>query len=142
MVGGVDARLAAAQQRVHARQQLGEGEGLDQIIVGAAFQPFDPVADRGQRGQDQDRRLDLRGAQRLEHGQPVEDRKHAIEDDEVEAAVGGAEQTVLAVGRLLDAMAFLGQALREVGGGFAVVLDQQDLASHGGFLTPKHAWRQ
>ena len=66
----------------------------------------------------------------LQHRQAVEHRQHAVEDDEVEAAVGGAEQAVLAVGRLLDAMALLGQALGEIGGGFAIVLDQQDLAAH------------
>ena len=56
----------------------------------------------------------MRRAQRPQHRQAVEHREHPIEDDEVEAAVGGAEQPVLAVGRLLDAMAFLGEPLGEI----------------------------
>ena len=138
MVRGIDPRFAPAQKRVHARQQLGEREGLDQIIVGAMLEALDPVADRGQRRENQHGRLDARGTQSLEHRQPVEHRQHAVEDDEVEGSVGGAEQPVLAIGRLLDAMAFLGQPLGEIGGGFPVVLDQQDLAAHGpsaGMLT-------
>ena len=72
----------------------------------------------------------MRGAQRPKHGQAVEHGQHAIEDDEVEAAVGRAEQAVLAIGRLLDAMALLGQALGEIARGFAIILNQQDLAAH------------
>ena len=130
MVGRVDPRLAPSQQRIHPRQQLGEGKGLHQIIVGTRFESLDPVADRGEGGEDQDRRLDLRGAQRLQHRQPVERGKHAIENDEVETAVGRAEQPVLTVGRLFDAVALLGEALGEVGGGFAIILNEQDLPSH------------
>jgi len=47
-----------------------------------------------------------------------------VEDDEVEAAIGRAEQPVLAVGRLLDAVAFLGQPPGQVRRGFAIVLNQ------------------
>src|SRR5690348_11440707 len=107
MVRGVDAGFAAAEQRVHARQQLGKGKGLHEIIVGPALKTFDAVADRGKRRKNEDRRLDVGGAERAKDGDAVEDRKHPVEDDEVEAAVGGAEQPVLSVGRLLDAMPFL-----------------------------------
>ncbi len=44
----------------------------------------------------------------------VENGQHPIEDDEVEAAICGAEQPILTVGRLLDAMALLGQPLGQV----------------------------
>ena len=52
------------------------------------------------------------------------------QDDQVEASVRGAEQAIVPVGSLLDAMPFLGQPLRQVGRGLAIILDQQDLASH------------
>ena len=130
MLGGIDAGFAPTQQRIHPRQQFREREGFYEIIVGAAFEAVDAVADRGQRGEDQDRRFDVRRAQRPEHRQAVDHRQHAVENDEVEAAVGRAEQAVLAIGRLLDAMALLGQALGEIGRGFAIILDQQNLAAH------------
>src|SRR5436309_11234003 len=72
----------------------------------------------------------MRGAQGAKHRQTVEHGQHAVEDDEIETAVGRAEQAVLAVGRLFDAMTFLGQSLGEIAGGFAIVLNQQDLAAH------------
>ena len=72
----------------------------------------------------------MRGTKRSKYREPIEDRKHSIEDDEVEAAIGGAEQPVLTVDRLLDAVPLLGQPLGEVGCGLAIILDQQDLAAH------------
>ena len=36
-------RLTAAEQGIYARKELGEGKGLNEIIVGAAFEPLDPV---------------------------------------------------------------------------------------------------
>src|SRR4029078_5585063 len=75
--------------------------------------------------------VDSRGGSALQHRDAVEHRQHPVEDDEVEAAVGGAEQAVLAVRRLLDAMALLRQAFRKIGCGLGVVLDEKDLAAHG-----------
>src|SRR6478672_3854065 len=59
MVGGVHPRFAPTQKRVHAREQLGEGEGFDEIIVGAALEALDAVADRRQRGKNEYRRFDM-----------------------------------------------------------------------------------
>src|ERR671939_447254 len=38
---------------VHAPQQLGEGEGLGEVVVAARLQPLHPVADAGARGEEQ-----------------------------------------------------------------------------------------
>jgi len=35
--------IGAAQQGLHARQQLGQREGLGQVVVGAAVEPGDPI---------------------------------------------------------------------------------------------------
>src|SRR4029078_1958899 len=79
--------------------------------------------------------VDSRGGSALQHRDAVEHRQHPVEDDEVETAVGGAEQAILAVRRLLDAVAFLRQALRQIGCRLPIVFDQQDLASHSQFLS-------
>ena len=134
MIRRVDARFSAAEERVHAGVELGEGEGLHEIIVGAAFESLDPIADRGQCGKDEDGRFNMRGAKRPKHGQAVQDWKHPVENDEVEAAASGAEQAILTVRRLLDAVPFLGEPLGKVRGSLAIILDQQDLAAHSGQL--------
>ena len=76
--------VAAAEQRVDAGEQLGEGERLDEIIVGSLLQPVDAIVDRAERGQHQHRRRHACGAQRAQHRQAVEPGQHAIEDDEIE----------------------------------------------------------
>ena len=131
MVGGVDARFAPTQQRIHSRQQLGKGEGLDQIIVGAVLQPFDAVADRGR-------------ADRIRTGVSICAARSALSTDSP-SSTGSMRSRMMRskvpsvarnrpswpLRRLLDAMALLREALGEIGGRFAVILDQQDLASHG-----------
>ena len=77
---------AAPQQRLEPRQQLGEGEGLDQIIVAAGAQAFHAVVDRAERAEDQDGDADLGGAQRGDDGEPVHARQHAVDDQRVVAA--------------------------------------------------------
>ena len=47
--------LAAPGQRLDPRQQLGEGEGLGQVVVAARLQAVHPLIDLGQRRQDQHR---------------------------------------------------------------------------------------
>src|SRR6185369_11114555 len=130
MIGRVDSRFATAQQCIHPGEQLGEGEGLDEIIVRSGLQALDPIADGGERGQDKNGGVDLRGPKRPEYGNAVEDRQHPVENDEVEAAVGGPEQAVLTVRRQLDAMTFLAQALGEIAGRFAVVFNEKDFTAH------------
>jgi hypothetical protein len=51
------AAAAAPQQGAHPGQQFGEGEGLDQVIVGAEFETFDAVFDVVARGQEQHRHV-------------------------------------------------------------------------------------
>src|SRR5678815_3485433 len=67
-----------------------------------------------------------RCAQRSQDRQPIDDRHHTVEDDKVEAGAGRHVQPVLAVRDMLDGMAFLLEAARQVVRGFAIVLDDQD----------------
>jgi len=53
-------RLAAPQQRPHARQQLDKRKGFHQVVVGALFEALDAVIEAAAGAQDQDRRPHLR----------------------------------------------------------------------------------
>src|SRR3954471_10197468 len=46
----------AAEERPDARQQLGKGEGLDEVILGAQVKPRDAIVDRVASGEEEDRR--------------------------------------------------------------------------------------
>ena len=53
-------------------------------------------------------------------------RQHAVDDQNVVAAFVGEVVAGDAVGGVVDGMAGFAQRLDEIGGGFAVVFDQQD----------------
>src|SRR5712691_1268667 len=52
-------RLAAAQQRTNAGEQLYKSERFDQVIVSALFQALDTIVERTAGAEDQDWRTDL-----------------------------------------------------------------------------------
>ena len=116
-----------ARQRVEAGEQFREREGLDEIVVAAGLEPRHPVVDPAQRGQEQHRRLDAGAAQGPDEPEPVEAGQHAVDDQHVVGFAGRQHQAGLAVGSVIDRVAMLLQAARDVGGGLGVVLDQQYL---------------
>ena len=67
------------------------------------------------------------GAHRLDDGEAVDARQHAVDDQQLVALVGGERQAFAAVGDAVDDMAVLAQPVGDVGGGIGIVLDQQDL---------------
>ena len=75
--------IAAPQQRAHPRQQLGEGEGLDQVVVGSEFEAAHPVLDLAACGQEEHRHLAACRPQATQDAPAVEPRQHHIEHDEV-----------------------------------------------------------
>ena len=77
----------AAQHRLEPGGELGEGEGLDHVVVGAGAQAAHPLVDGADRGQQDGRGLDAGGAHRLQQREAVEVGKHAVEHQGVEAAV-------------------------------------------------------
>ena len=79
---------AAAAERPHARQQLGQRERLDQVVIGAAIQSPNAIFDGVAGGQHQHRRLDPLFAQRPTHLEAIDVGQHHIEHDHV--IVGGA----------------------------------------------------
>ena len=87
---GLDRRpTATAQQRLDAGQQLGEREGLHQIVVAAAPEARDPVLDSAQGAEKQNRRVLAGAAQHLDHRQTVELRQHAVVDRHVVVLADG-----------------------------------------------------
>ena len=95
---------AAPRQRLDPRQQLGKGVGLGQIVVAAGAQALDAVVDLAERGQDQDRGLDLLGAQGGDQRQAVHLRQHAVDDGDVIAALVRQVVAADAVGGVVDAV--------------------------------------
>ena len=124
------ATIDATEDRIDPSGELGEREGFDEIVVGAGVEPVDAVIDRAQRGEDERRRRNARGANRTEHRQPVEARQHAVRYDQVEDTLARQEQPIAAIAAGLDDIARLPQPLGEVGGGRGIVFDDQDLAGH------------
>ena len=125
----VDGRVdrGAAAERLDPRQQLGEGEGLGEVVVAAGLQALHPLIHRRQRREEQHRRAVALAAQGLDQAHPVHAAgQHAVEHHQVELLGGGEEQAVAAVGRVLHRVAGFLQPLLDEAGDLGVVLDQQD----------------
>ena len=133
-IGEAEAGLAAGavgapEQRLQPRQQLGEGEGLGQVVVAAGPEPVDPVVHLGERAEDEHRRASALAAQRLNQREAVEARQHAVDHKRVEAVVQREREPVRPVVDELDHVAALAQALLQIAGGLDVVFDDQHV--HG-----------
>ena len=57
---GRDFGRFAPGKGVHPGHELGESEGLDEIIVGPGVEALDAIVDAAERGQEKDGRFDLR----------------------------------------------------------------------------------
>jgi hypothetical protein len=112
-----------------ARAQLGEGEGLGEVVIRAGFQPLHALLHLAQRRQHQHRRADARGAQRAQDGEPVRPWQHAVRHDHVEGFVEREEEAVPPIARDVHHHALFAEALGDVVGRRAIVLDHQD--AHG-----------
>jgi len=89
-------RLRAPEQRAHARGQLGHGEGLDHVVVGAQVEAPHPVLDGVARGQHQHRDRALGRPQAPQRLESVHLRQADVENHQVEALLGGGEHRLLA----------------------------------------------
>ncbi len=123
-----------------ARQKLGEGEGLDQIVVGAGFEAFDAVVDAAHGGEEQCRRRGARGTRGLDQRQAVHLGQVAIDDHHVVALAGCEIEAVATVVGAVDHVAMLAQALGDVVGGLLVVFYEEDF--HGLPSICRGAWGQ
>ncbi len=123
---------AAAQQGAQAGDQLGHGEGLDQVVVRAGVQAAHLVGVLAAGGQHQHG-----GAAGLGAGaQTPADLyagdlgKHPVEHDQVGGLLLHLEQGLLSIGGALDAEALLLEVVVEQGGEGVLVLDQQNVGGH------------
>ena len=118
---------AAAGRRAHARGQLFEGEGLDEVVVRADLERVDAVVLGATRGDDDDRSADTLRPRLLDHPPAVDPRKHEIEHAHVGPLVAQPREARLAV-RDSDRVEPGGlEVPRHPAGDDVVVLDDQDL---------------
>ena len=73
----------AAREGPEAGEQLVEGEGLRQVVVGARIEPADTILDRVTRRQHQHRRPDTVLPEPAADVEAVDARQHHVEDDRV-----------------------------------------------------------
>jgi hypothetical protein len=111
---GLDGALVA-QARAHAREQLLEAERLGHVVVGAALEPGDLVADVVAGGEDHDRHSLARGAQLAQHRRAVLAGQPEVEDQQVELVVARHEAGGRAVGDDRRGEAVGAEALLEEG---------------------------
>lgn len=116
---------AAPQQRAHAREQLGEPEGLGDVVVGTGIEADHCVHFVGARGQDQHREAVPFGTQPPAHLQAVHPGQTEVEDEQVHPALRGAFESAWAVLAHLDLVALSAQRTRERFGDGCVVLGEQ-----------------
>ena len=91
--GGDRRRRPAAAERAHAGEQLGRGERLDEVVVGAGVETRDPVLDGVAGGEQQDRGADPLRAQPAADGESVEAGHGDVEHDDVgDRALDGGER--------------------------------------------------
>src|SRR5579872_1244591 len=117
---------AAPRQRFDARQQFGEHERLDQIIVAAAAQPAHAVIDFAERAHDQRRRVDAGFAQLADDHKTVDARQHAIDGHHRVAARQAEPQAVVAVVGEIDLITARAEKVDELTSGFRIVFDDED----------------
>src|SRR5262245_3960832 len=120
---GVAARTAA-QDRADAGQQLGEREGLHQVVVRSELEPLHAVRHGVAGGEKEDRGL-LAGAAQLREDRPaVPSREHDVEDDQVVETVQGEVKPRFSVLGRVDDESALHEPLAEVSRRLALVLHE------------------
>ena len=122
-------RLAVAvdapQHGVHARDELGGGEGLDDVVVGPEAEADDAVGLLAAGGQ-QDHRDVAHLAQSRHHLQAVEARQHHVEHDQVRPVLERRLHRRRAVRRRHGAEAVASQVARDDLRDGRLVVDHED----------------
>ncbi len=123
--------VAAPDQRAGARFQLGQGEGLGEVVVGTEVQAAHAVFHGAMRGQDQHRHRVAPLAQAPQHFQAVQAGQADIEDGQRVILRGEQVVGAGAVVHAIDRKAALAQGLHEGGGQFQVVFGKAGYAWQG-----------
>ena len=125
LLGGVLGRHDAAQQRAQPGEQLLEGEGLGEVVVGPGVEALDPVADGVAGGEHEDGYVVPGGPQRARRLDPVESRHHHVHHDHVRVAGPEDGERLGAVGGQRDVVPVeLQRAAQRVAHGAVVVDDE------------------
>ena len=135
-VHGVEAEIAGLepeaegaarppQQRLQAGDQLLHGEGLLQVVVGAAVEALDAMGDAVARGQDQDRRGIAALAQGLEDLQAVTVGQRQVENAGVVARGAEGGERLVDQGHAVDDEAGVLQPLGGEVGQAIIVFDEE-----------------
>jgi hypothetical protein len=123
---------AAAGARTNPGEQHVERERLRQVVVGPCLQAANDVFRRIAPRQQQDWGRDVLAPDPAGYLEPVDERHHHVQDDDVERlALGGAQggrAVVAHVDRMPFVLEFAAHVLRDL----HVVVDQQDFHSHVG----------
>ena len=116
----------AAEDRLHARDDLGEAERLRDVVVAAGAERLDLVLDRVLRGEEEDRRLEAALAQPAADLDALDVGEHPVEDDQVGLDARDRGERVAAVRRLLDLVALVAERGRDGVDDRRLVVDDED----------------
>ena len=128
--------LAAAQHRLHSREQLGQPKGFGDVVLGAELEAQDFVV-LGAPGAEHDDRDDAALAPELLHyGEAIQFGQHDVQDQQVELGALRRAEAALPVGLQLDHVALRLEVQLEAEGDAVVVFDDEDPArfGHGAFV--------
>ena len=117
----------AAQDRLDARDDLGEAERLGDVVVAAGPEGLDLVLDATLRRQEEDRRPEAALAQALPDLDPVDVGEHPVEDDQVGLEGHRLRERVAAGSCLLDLVALVAKRGRDGVDDRRLVVDDEDL---------------
>ena len=132
----------AADERLHAREQLGKRKRLGEVIVAAGLQAFHAVVHPGLRAEDEHRREDFVLAQLAQQRKPVKLRQHDVQHRRVVSDDLRQRKTVLAIGRMVHREAVLLQPVDHERSDLAVIFNYKDThKSSGTRVSPPVAQR-
>ena len=117
-------RTRASAEGADAGDELGEVEGLGQVVVGAQAEALDAVGDAARRGQHQDAALAAPGHQAATDLVAVDTGDVAVQDHDVVGRGGGVGQGITAIEDDVDRHALAPQASGQRQGQLGVVFDQ------------------
>lgn len=127
--------LAAAAQGAHPGVELGECEGLDEVVVGTVLEAGHPVGDRIQRGEQEDREGGARFALGGEEGERVSVGQSSVGDQAVVCVDGELEVGLGEIAGEVDGEAGFAQACRDRRAEFGVVFKDQYAHDRGAYLA-------
>ena len=118
-----------ANERLDAREQFGEGEGLREIIVAPGPQAAHAIVHGSFRAQDDDRHFHPLRPPLLDHAEAIETGEHQIDNGGVVVIVQSEVQAVIPTLRSVHGEARLLQPFADEFGDFSVIFDEED--AHG-----------